>query len=963
MKKSLRILIALSVVASTVFSLQPASAISIGTLYNGTSGDVACTTGGTATGFFTILANEVTGNTGCTGTLNIPSGVTTIANNAFDETSNVTSLTIPSTVDTIGSYAFYGLGSITSLTIPSSVTSIGNYAFTYASSLTTLTIPSGISTIGNGVFYGLGSLTSLTIPSNITTIGADAFLGASALTTLNISSSVTSIGARAFFGASALITLNIPNSVTSIGSGAFYGASSLTTLTIPDSVTIIDVGAFNGVSSLTSLTIPSTVTSLGNYAFYGASSLTTLNIPNSVSTIGYRAFMGASALRSLSLGTGITSVDSTAFEGATSLKYVNIPFALYGNPTVFNSTVDAFNRSVVTFAIGGTYTAPGVPTSLTATATGTTTADVSFTAPVSNGGATITSYIATSSPGGITGTISQAGSGTIRITGLTTSTAYTFSIKAVTAAGISLVSNASNSITTYGLPGVPGSVVATTTGKRSATVSFTAPASNGGSAITSYTASSTPGGFTQTLTQSVGGTFTFDGLLPNTSYVFAVTATNAIGISSATSSNSIKTDALVVAALSTLSFVDDGNGTSGKIVWAGMNIESVLYTGPKEFYPGPFNYGAFTSGWNGRIRNLTPNTTYDISIVAFSADGVGGQKSLTFTTNVAPPNTQNIFDSLTGISIVTPLPVLTEDEKLVQLLKWVEQNTYLTGEASRMSKALTDFANLNTSRSSTRIRLPIPSVLTVMATSLTPLACSVVSPTADVDAGILTVLTTGKCTISYTVSGGSSAPATLVRDFVFTYFELKCGSGTYRLKAGFVSNGESCTGAVTIDASATSMANAAFVGSLITSITLPNSITKIPDYAFAETFGLTKVELGNAVSTIGTGAFRSAGIASILLPTSLRTLGNSAFLGSAITSLIIPVGTTTVGSSVVQSSLVLKTVTIPSTVTYMHPTALLYSGASTINYCGENASVLKAIYNSSSAVRITATCVAPTTAP
>jgi hypothetical protein len=617
---------------------------------------------------------------------------------------------------------------------------------------------------------------------------------------------------------------------------------------------------------------------------------------------------------------------------------------------------------VVTFAIGGTYTAPGVPTSLTATATGTTSVDVSFTAPVSNGGATITSYVATSSPGGITGTISQAGSGTIRITGLTTSTAYTFTIKAISAAGISLVSSASNSTTTYGLPGAPRSVVATTTGKRSATVIFDAPASNGGSAITSYTASSNPGGFTQTLTQSAGGAFTFDGLLPNTSYVFAVTATNAYGVGS-TISNSIKTDALVVASLAGLSFVDDGNGTSGKIVWAGMNIDSVLYTGPKEFYPGPFNYGAFTSGWTGRIRNLTPDTNYEVSILAISADGVGGEKSLTFTTNVAPPDTQNIFDSLTGMTIVTPLPVLTDDEKLVQLLKWVDENTYLTGEASRMSKALTDFANLNTSRSSTRIRLPIPSVLTVMATSLTPLACSVVSPTADVDAGILTVLTTDKCTISYTVSGGSSAPATLVRDFVFTYFELKCGSGTYRLKAGFVSNGESCTGAVTIDASATSMANAAFVGSLITSITLPNSITKIPDYAFAETFGLTKVELGNAVSSIGTGAFRSSGIASILLPTSLRSLGNSAFLGSAITSLMIPVGTTTVGSSVVQSSLVLKTVTIPSTVTYIHPTALLYSGASTINYCGENASVLKAIYNSSPWVRIPATCVAPTTAP
>jgi hypothetical protein len=243
------------------------------------------------------------------------------------------------------------------------------------------------------------------------------------------------------------------------------------------------------------------------------------------------------------------------------------------------------------------------------------------------------------------------------------------------------------------------------------------------------------------------------------------------------------------------------------------------------------------------------------------------------------------------------------------------------------------------------------------------MACSVNSATAAVDAGEITALTTDKCTISYTVSGGSNAPATWERDFVFTYFELKCGAGTYKLKAGVVSDGQSCTGAVTIDATATSIAYAAFAGSLITSITLPNSVTKIPDYAFAESFNLTKVELGNAVSSIGTGAFRSAGIFSISLPTSLRILANNVFQSSALTSLTIPVGTTTVGAALLQYSPALKTVTIPNTVTVMQPGAWINSGVNTVNYCGNNASVLKAIFNASSPVRIKPTCVAPATAP
>lgn len=87
------------------------------------------------------------------------------------------------------------------------------------------------------------------------------------------------------------------------------------------------------------------------------------------------------------------------------------------------------------------------PTIGTATATGETTATVTFTAPVNNGGSPITQYTATSSPGGITGTLNQAGSGTITVSGLTTGTSYTFTVTATNAVGASDPSAASNSIT------------------------------------------------------------------------------------------------------------------------------------------------------------------------------------------------------------------------------------------------------------------------------------------------------------------------------------------------------------------------------------------------------------------------------------------------------------------------------------------------------------------------------------
>ena len=99
---------------------------------------------------------------------------------------------------------------------------------------------------------------------------------------------------------------------------------------------------------------------------------------------------------------------------------------------------------------------PNSPTIGTATATGSTSATVSFTAPISNGGATITGYTATSSPGGFTGTLAGATAGTITVTGLSASTAYTFTVTATNSEGTSSASTASNSITTSAASGGTG---------------------------------------------------------------------------------------------------------------------------------------------------------------------------------------------------------------------------------------------------------------------------------------------------------------------------------------------------------------------------------------------------------------------------------------------------------------------------------------------------------------------------
>jgi uncharacterized protein (TIGR02145 family) len=90
-----------------------------------------------------------------------------------------------------------------------------------------------------------------------------------------------------------------------------------------------------------------------------------------------------------------------------------------------------------------TYTVPGAPTGVVATA-GNASASVAFMAPSNDGGSAITGYTVTSHPGGFTGTGTIT---TINVTGLMNGTAYTFTVVATNASGNSVPSAASTAVT------------------------------------------------------------------------------------------------------------------------------------------------------------------------------------------------------------------------------------------------------------------------------------------------------------------------------------------------------------------------------------------------------------------------------------------------------------------------------------------------------------------------------------
>jgi hypothetical protein len=172
---------------------------------------------------------------------------------------------------------------------------------------------------------------------------------------------------------------------------------------------------------------------------------------------------------------------------------------------------------------------PGPPQIGEARSTGTTSASVDYTSHPEVGIDNVTSHTAVAYPGGKTGTLSQAESGTITVEGLDPATKYTFKVHSNNNIASGAPSAASNEVLTWSVPDAP-TIGTPTVSKTSISVPFGAPAYNGGQEIISYTVVASPGDATVTVNGSGSGTAVFTDVFEyNSSYTFTVYATNASG--------------------------------------------------------------------------------------------------------------------------------------------------------------------------------------------------------------------------------------------------------------------------------------------------------------------------------------------------------------------------------------------------------------------------------------------------
>ncbi len=287
----------------------------------------------------------------------LPDSLKEIKDGAFRGLTCLTSVTIAegNTALKIGNSAFNNTG-IAEITIPERVNYIGEYALGSNPKLQNIFVSSGNTayTSIDGILcdvtgttliqYPTGRSGAYCVPAEITVLTYASFKDAKGLTELSFAegSIVKTIGWQTLSGCTSLKKITVPDSLVSFDFYACENCTSLTEVLVGKNSAISGIyeGAFSGCTSLKYIALPKAIKEIGEYAFYGCSSLTAIPLSDEAEVRGIYgyAFYGCH---------GITEIPHFS-------ELVEIGEYAFANTSVTEYLVPAKVRSIASSAFSGT---------------------------------------------------------------------------------------------------------------------------------------------------------------------------------------------------------------------------------------------------------------------------------------------------------------------------------------------------------------------------------------------------------------------------------------------------------------------------------------------------------------------------------------------------------------------------------------------------------------------------------
>ncbi len=310
----------------------------------------------------------------------------TIDNYAFNNTDSLTSIVLPASVKMLGTYAFYYSGaSKIDLSACTQLTEIKESTFAFTSNLNEVKFPASVtkvgaalfrnSTIGSvdlsvctgleaiatgtyGMFQNCTQLTEVKLPASLVFLGTNTFNGCTSLTEVDLSntkieffsstSGKTGTGTlNVFNNCSSLETVKFPATLKYIGANAFNGTESLKEIYIGE----LDANDFTGIetfvanafskSGLTSAKISGKST-FNKAVFSDCAKLKSIEIEDaaSLTTIPESMFSGCANLSSFDFTklTELTTIGKEAFKGCALLTTADLSFCKGQTSTTASKT-------------------------------------------------------------------------------------------------------------------------------------------------------------------------------------------------------------------------------------------------------------------------------------------------------------------------------------------------------------------------------------------------------------------------------------------------------------------------------------------------------------------------------------------------------------------------------------------------------------------------------------------------